>query len=178
MFNTIKELNIDKILLFTGMNLIYVLLGVGKDVFRQTAPKKWSATIACVTYSFYVIVVKAIVGVPTEVAIIGTAISNFLGDYFGRMICEWILPRGVVCYRFTINKDRADIDEINNYLETHNFGYKWEGAHSLHNEYLCYQVYTQNKEEDRSIEALMTLHNIDKYNKSESKNIINTSKKV
>lgn len=170
--------NLNKILIFTGMNLIYVLLGTGKDIFRQKAPKKWSATIACITYSFYVIVVKAIVNVPTEVAIIGTAISNFLGDYFGRMICEWILPRGIVCYRFTLNKNRQDINEINKYLENNNFGYKWEPAYSLHNEYVCYQIYTKNKDDDKQIEALLILHKIDKYNKTESKNILNIDKEL
>ena len=173
-------INIDLkiIITFTLLNLVYVTGGCLKDIARQKLSKKWSAIIATLTYMYYVIVLKTLVDIPTEWAIIGTGISNFLGDIIGRIISEHLIPRGVVCYRFTINKDRTDIDEINNYLETHNFGYKWEGAHSLHNEYLCYQVYTQNKEEDRSIEALMTLHNIDKYNKSESKNIINTSKKV
>jgi uncharacterized protein YebE (UPF0316 family) len=173
-------INIDLkiIITFTLLNLVYVTGGCLKDIARQKLSKKWSAIIATLTYMYYVIVLKTLVDIPTEWAIIGTGISNFLGDIIGRIISEHLIPRGVVCYRFTINKDRADIDEINNYLETHNFGYKWEGAHSLHNEYLCYQVYTQNKEEDRSIEALMTLHNIDKYNKSESKNTINLSKKV
>lgn len=173
-------INIDLkiIITFTLLNLVYVTGGCLKDIARQKLSKKWSAIIATLTYMYYVIVLKTLVDIPTEWAIIGTGISNFLGDIIGRIISEHLIPRGVVCYRFTINKDRTDIDEINNYLETHNFGYKWEGAHSLHNEYLCYQVYTQNKEEDRSIEALMTLHNIDKYNKSESKNTINLSKKV
>lgn len=173
-------INIDLkiIITFTLLNLVYVTGGCLKDIARQKLSKKWSAIIATLTYMYYVIILKTLVDIPTEWAIIGTGISNFLGDIIGRIISEHLIPRGIVCYRFTINKDRTDIDEINNYLETHNFGYKWEGAHSLHNEYLCYQVYTQNKEEDRSIEALMTLHNIDKYNKSESKNTINLSKKV
>ena len=173
-------INIDLkiIITFTLLNLVYVTGGCLKDIARQKLSKKWSAIIATLTYMYYVIVLKTLVDIPTEWAIIGTGISNFLGDIIGRIISEHLIPRGIVCYRFTINKDRTDIDEINNYLESHNFGYKWEGAHSLHNEYLCYQVYTQNKEEDRSIEALMTLHNIDKYNKSESKNTINLSKKV
>lgn len=166
------NIDIKTILIFTGINLIYVTGSCLKDIARQKLPKKWSATIATLTYMYYVIVLKALVDIPTEWAIIGTGISNFLGDIIGRVISEQIIPRGVICYRFTICKDRKDIETINNYLEENDLGYKWESAHSLHKDYLCYQVYTKNKEQDKAIEALLVLHKIKQYNRTESKNTI------
>ena len=166
------NINLKTIITFTLLNLIYVAGGCLKDISRQKLSKRWSAIISTLTYMYYIIVLKTIVDIPTDVAIIGTGISNFLGDYIGRIIGEKLIPRGIICYRFTICRDRKDIDEINKYLEDNNFGYKWENAHSLHKEYLSYQIYTQNKKEDKQIESLLILHNIDKYNKSETKNNI------
>ena len=172
------NINLKIIITFTLLNLVYVTGGCLKDIARQKLPKKWSATIATITYMYYVIVLKALVEIPTEWAIIGTGISNFLGDIIGRIVSEHLIPRGIVCYRFTLNKNRKDIQEINQYLENNNFGYKWEPAYSLHNEYVCYQVYTKNKDDDKRIEALLILHKIDKYNKTESKNILNIDKEL
>lgn len=167
------NINLKIIITFTLLNLVYVTGGCLKDIARQKLPKKWSAIIATLTYMYYVIVLKTLVDIPTEWAIIGTGISNFLGDLIGRIISEHLIQRGVICYRFTICNDREDINDINKYLEENDLGYKWEAAHSLHKEYLCYQVYTKNKEQDKLIEALLVLHRINTYNRTESKNNIN-----
>lgn len=171
------QINISQLLTFTGLNLIYVILGVIKDVTRVKGSKKQSSISATITYGFYVFIITKIVSVPLEIAITGTMISNLIGDYLGRSIIEKFLPRGTVCYRFTICKDKEGVNQINSYLEKENLGYKWENAYSLHKEYLSYQIYPNNKQEDKLVESLLILYKIDKYNRTETKSTINFKEK-
>ncbi len=158
-----------QLLIFTGINLCYCILGVFKDILRQRGTKIQSSTVSAICYAFYAIVVSQIAHLPLEVSIIGIIISNLVGDFIGRTLVEYIIPRGLVCYRFTIDKKYDKIDDINEFLEKEDLGYKWEAAHSLHNEYLCYQVYTHSKEQDRLVESLLTLNKIENYNRMEGK---------
>ena len=167
------NISIIQIGIFTAINLIYCVANVIKDVLRQKGTRRQSALMSAISYSIYIVVVKRVAEVSYSTAIIGTILSNLIGDYLGRVIAENLIPRGIVCYRFTVCKDKTGLDKINEYLENNDLGYKWEEAHSLHNDYLSYQIYTKDKNEDKLIENLLIENKIDKYNRSETKNSYN-----
>jgi len=166
----LSKIELKELLIFTSLNLIYCLLSVFKDILRQRGTRNQSAWMSTFTYATYILVIKRITNSSTEVAIIGTMISNFLGDYLGRWIIEYFIPRQVICYRYTICKDRSDIENIIDFLENNDLGYKYENAHSRHKEYLSFQVYTKDKEEDKLVENMLNEHNIIHYNRGESRN--------
>lgn len=129
---------IQNFIVYFGINLLYIILNCIKDIFRQKGTRTQSMIIATISSTVYVILIKKLVDMDYIIIIIGTILANMLGDRLGRVIGEYLIPRGIVCYRFTICKERDDLNNINTFLEDNNFGYKWENAHSLHKEYLLF----------------------------------------
>lgn len=76
------------ILAFFIAQFINVVLSTLKSVITIKGGKNWAAISNAVAYGFNTIVIKSLVDVDMEVAVIITIVTNLIGVYFGLSIIE------------------------------------------------------------------------------------------
>lgn len=159
----VNEFNIWSFIVFFLLNLIYVILGCLKDILRQKGTKSQSSNMSALCYGFYIIILKQISGTDMLSCVLGTIISNKVGDYLGRIIADKIKPRPCTSFEITLSDQKEGkklITMFNQYLLKYNMGYFVQDGHKPGRKYSVFKVYTKDTLEDKLVLKFIDTHKI------------------
>lgn len=145
----------NTLIIFTIINLIYVILNVLKSVFLiNTKSKLANALISSITYGYYAIVVKMIASNSFIVGVIGTLLSNFIGTVIALCINDKVLTsNNNICYKISTSNITIK-RHIEQFCIINNYSYNIVEKYNKNKKYYCFSLYTKNK--DKKVKELLT----------------------
>ncbi len=144
------------IIAFFVAQFINVVLSTLKSVITIKGGKNWAALANAVAYGFNTIVIKSLVEVSMEVALIITFITNLVGVYFGLFLIE--KARKDQLWKITVTVPSDEFDDFKKELKTKNVSFityatKWD-------EYTVVDIFSKQRAESKVIKEIFASFNV------------------
>jgi hypothetical protein len=154
---TKKEVNMAKIIIaFFVAQFINVILSTIKSVITIKGGKNWAAVINAVAYGFNTIVIKSLVQVSMEVALIITIVTNLIGVYFGLWILEKL--RKDQLWKITVTVPTEQLKDLKHELLAKNISFityetKWD-------QFVVIDIFSHHKTDSKTIKEVFKSYNV------------------
>ena len=142
------------IIAFFVAQLLNVILSTLKSVITIKGGKRLAAVANAISYGFNTIVIKAIVDVSIEIAIIISVTCNLIGVYFALWITEKM--RKDQLWKITATVETQNLDLLLKELEQHDINYISYTTNG--DKYKVLDIFSKQRAESRIIKELF-----DKY---------------
>lgn len=144
------------ILAFFVAQFVNVVLSTLKSVITIKGGKNWAALASAVAYGFNTIVIKSLVEVSMEVALIVTFVTNLIGVYFGLFIIEKL--RKDQLWKITVTVPADEFEEFKKELKNKSISFityatKWE-------EYTVVDIFSKQRAESKVIKQIFASFNV------------------
>ena len=147
--------------IFFICSLINVMLSTVKSILTVKSTKLVATIINAVSYSFYTIIVKQMVGLSFEMTVIITFVSNMIGVYSSM----WILERFKKDRLWKISITTEDTT-ITDKLEKYNIAYKMSDVVYKGKTYFSIDVFSETQKDSQIIKNILSAYDV-KYNVTE-----------
>lgn len=183
MLELFKEFNIKSFIIFFIFNLIYVILNTIKNISsvksnpRDKKAKAKSSRISTVCYMWYTIILKQIAQIDLLSSILGTGLSNYIGNYLGISLSKSIIERPTVHYIITMSDKNEGQDTINKVIKeivqadlSYNIcdSYKLDINLNHCKEFKTITIFPKNDKEDKFLDNLVEKYNLHYIDRRES----------
>lgn len=144
------------IIAFFIAQFINVVLSTLKSVITIKGGKNWAAVANAVSYGFNTIVIKSLVEVDMEVAVLITIITNLIGVYFGLGLIEKI--RKDQLWKITVTVPAEQLSEFKQELIKNDVSFiiyetRWDA-------YKVIDIFSKEKTDSKLIKEIFKSYNV------------------
>jgi uncharacterized protein YebE (UPF0316 family) len=144
------------VLAFFIAQFINVVLSTLKSVITIKGGKNWAALANAVSYGFNAIVIKSLVEISLEVALIVTFVTNLIGVYFGLWVIEKL--RKDQLWKITVTVPSQELKEFKKELSKNEVSFityetQW-------NEYTVIDIFSKQKADSKIVKEIFKLFNV------------------
>jgi len=157
------------IIVFFGVSVINVILATFKTIVTARSDNKLSVSLAnAISFGFYAIVIKQLVGFPTTTTVIVTLLANFLGVAFSMYILQYFKKDQLWKISVTVLNSINNADIVRE-LKLNDLAFSCLNIHSKKGELMGIDIYSSTQNESSIVKEILGKYEV-KYHFSEVKN--------
>lgn len=163
------ELFTLSVVIFFGISVINVILATFKTIITARSDNKLSVSLANgISFGFYAIVIKQLVGFPTATTVIVTLLANFLGVVFSMYILQYLKKDQLWKISVTVLNSINNSDIVRE-LKINDLAFSCLDIHSKKGELMGIDIYSSTQSESSIVKEILGKYEV-KYHISEVRN--------